>query len=102
MDADAPALPPLAVRGTHAYEARGERVVDRNQWLDVKSAPLQYRHVSDEPVNGPYRILISDQEHYCVVNAAAYTIARAGDLWTCDWHVQRPGAGDAQIGGGIP
>lgn len=67
-----------------------ERVADRNEWSDVKIAPLQYRHVSDEPTHGPYRILISDQGHYCVVDATTYTMVQDGRLWECDWRVQRP------------
>lgn len=67
-----------------------ERVVDRNEWLDLHDAPLQYRHIGREAMSGPYRILISDRGDYCVVSAAAYTVALDGELWTCDWRVPRP------------
>ncbi len=66
-----------------------ERVVDRNEWIDVHDAPLRYRHISEESPAGAYRILISDRGDYCVVDAATYTMARDGDQWACDWRVQR-------------
>lgn len=70
--------------------ANRERVVDRNAWLSVNDAPLQYRHISEGSRIGLYQILISDRGDYCVVDAAAYTVARDGELWTCDWRAQRP------------
>ncbi len=67
-----------------------ERIADRDEWIDVQDAPLRYRHISEEPVGGAYRILISDRGDYCVVDAVTYTMAPDGDQWTCDWRVQRP------------
>lgn len=67
-----------------------ERIADRNEWVDVRDAPLRYRHVSEEPPVGMYRILVSDRGDYCVVDAATYTRAQDGEQWACDWRVPRP------------
>ncbi len=77
-----PALPQLV--------PNRQRVVDRNDWPDIKDAPLQYREISNEPVSGPYYILISDQGEYCIVDAVTYTRVPDGELWDCGWRVLRP------------
>jgi hypothetical protein len=67
-----------------------ERIVDRNEWIDIHDAPLRYRHISEESRGGAYRILISERGDYCVVDGATYTMARDGERWACDWRVPRP------------
>ena len=66
-----------------------ERVVDRDEWPNVKRAPIRWRHIGDEPLVGPYRILISDSGDYCVVDAREYVMAVDGDGWPCRWRTPR-------------
>jgi hypothetical protein len=67
-----------------------ERVTGRAEWLDIQFAPLAYRHIGTDPQVGPWKILFSEQHHYCPVADSTYVIVQDGTLFPCQWRVVRP------------
>ena len=67
-----------------------ERVTGRAEWIDVSLAPLAYRHIGTDPQAGPWKILFSEQRHYCPVADSTYVIVQTGTLFPCAWRVVRP------------
>ena len=67
-----------------------ERVVGRAEWLDIQDAPIAYRRIGTDPLAGPWRILFSNQHHYCPVADSTYTIVEDGTLFPCQWRLVRP------------
>ncbi len=67
-----------------------ERVVGRAEWLDIQLAPTAYRHLGADPQAGPWRVLFSEQHHYCPVADSTYVIVQDGTLFPCEWRAIRP------------
>ena len=67
-----------------------ERVAGRAEWLDVNLAPLAYRRLGTDPQVGPWKILFSEQRHYCPVADSTYVMVQTGTLFPCAWRAVRP------------
>ncbi len=80
-------------RGEQKPERLGlpeERVAGRAEWLDISLAPTAYRRLGTDPQAGPWRILFSEQRHYCPVADSTYVIVQDGTLFPCNWRAVRP------------
>jgi hypothetical protein len=66
-----------------------ERVAGRAEWIDVNLAPLAYRRLGTDPQVGPWKILFSQQRHYCPVADSTYVMVQTGTLFPCAWRVVR-------------
>lgn len=67
-----------------------ERVTGRAEWLDIQLVPTIYRHIGTDPQAGPWKILFSEQRHYCPVADSTYVIVQDGTLFPCGWRLARP------------
>ena len=68
-----------------------QHVIRHEQYPTVDHAPTAYqpRDMTLAPM-GPYRLLIGENESYCVVSADAYVQTADGDLYDCRAGWQRP------------
>jgi hypothetical protein len=83
-----------AAHSQHQQKTEGprlpeERVAGRAEWIDVNLAPLAYRRLGTDPQVGPWKILFSQQRHYCPVADSTYVMVQTGTLFPCAWRVVR-------------
>lgn len=78
------------VLGHHRASLPAERVADRAEWLDINLAPLRFRRISEDPQVGPWKILISNEGHYCPVDDSTFVKVLNGERYPCQWRSQRP------------
>lgn len=67
-----------------------ERVVDRDECIDIQQCPAfnPYLRVTDVAVGG-VKWLISNQHHACVVSDADYVRVAPESMFTCEWRFKR-------------
>ena len=62
-----------------------ERVVDRQQYLDIEQVPTIFRRPGEDPMMGQVFFLFSDRGDACMVNDKDFVMAQDGENWPCQW-----------------